>query len=126
MRLLVGLLILMAASCQAALSNDRAIIAIPTPTPGHMQPIDGRVNAPRAAGYAMARDEPTATNVADWLKRQRPDQVQALVSDGSAFMLENGTRVRILEADGSLARVQVMDGPHVNRSGWLPVNVVST
>ncbi len=68
-----------------------------------MEPIKGKINA-SAGGHIMTARE----------------------DGGDQFFLPNGTAVQIIRVSGSLGQVQVMDGQHKNRVGWLPVNAVST
>lgn len=92
----------------------------PTPTVGYvesMKPIPGRLNAE----YTMAADQEGAARIS-----RDQGAAQAMIATNDAFFLANGTRVQILQVVSPMARVQVMDGQHQNRVGWLPINVVGT
>lgn len=77
-----------------------------TPTPAYTEstkPIPGRISA-GGGGYTMTANE----------------------NGGEGYFLPNGTAVQILRVSGALGQVQVMDGQHKNRVGWVPVNAVAT
>lgn len=107
--------------------------ALPTPTTGYtqsMKPMPGRISVANPAGYPMVADEEGARRIAAAMPLSATSgaapEVQTMLATGDAFYLSNGTNVQILQISGSLGRVQVMDGPHKNRSGWLPVNAVGS
>ncbi len=51
--------------------------------------------------------------------RRQPD-IDNLVFDGKAFATDSGTPVRVVAESFNERRVEVKDGPHKGRTGWVP------
>lgn len=49
---------------------------------------------------------------------------EALVEDGDAFSVEDGTLVRVIDIRLSMIRVRVESGPRQGETGWVPDNWV--
>lgn len=95
------------------ISTERRIA--PTATPAR----EGRIVLKLAREYPLSPDRATS----EALMRATRDADRAPIMRGLT-MVPNGTRVRVLQTTGDLARVEVTEGPDRGRSGWLPIILV--
>jgi len=93
----------------------------PTATPA---PREGRISLTVANEYALSPDRATFETLSRATRDNDMATIRRIASAGGVTLVPNGTRVRVLQTDMNLIRVEVTDGPHRGRSGWLPVNLV--
>ena len=89
----------------------------PTATPAR----EGRIALVLSSEYPLSPDRATY----EALMRATRDNDRATIMHGLT-MVPNGTRIRILQTDMNLIRVEVTEGPERGRSGWLPARLVGS
>jgi hypothetical protein len=88
------------------------------------KPTQGRIFDP-SGGVTMGVDQDVVAAIEQATKRQAIGEVRTFIDGGRAFFLPNGTIVQVIEPDGHMTRIQVMEGQHKNRVGWVVTNAVS-
>lgn len=98
-------------------------------TPTHKTPLvgeDGRIDIPGNQKGVLASNPDAWGNFADALMANDQDGVDQLQSAQRIFAVSAGTRVRVIGYQfPTLVHVRVMDGPSVQRDGWLPMEQVT-
>lgn len=73
----------------------------------------------QASGYAAVA-KPDSDVLAHALNTRNADDLASLVSSGRAIQVESGTPVRIIAESFNERQVEIADGPHKGKKGWLP------
>ena len=90
---------------------------------------NGVINALRISSYPLVADKEDAAIIAGPFARGDLNAFgiarREMAGQGKVLDVANGTPVQLLEVDGPLARVRVFQGPLLNRSGWVALDVTS-
>ena len=70
-------------------------------------------------GSSLAIDDPTWDAMMESMTTNDEAGYQALVESGRVFMVEKGRTVEVLDVAFTSLRVQVLDGPHTGKTGWI-------
>lgn len=90
--------------------------------PGPAVGAEGQVVLVGRWDYPVAESR-RAHDVIERAMRDNDLKAIAAVSD-EVFLIRHDTRVRVVRRDGRLLLVQVQDGQHAGRSGWLRSDLV--
>jgi hypothetical protein len=55
---------------------------------------------------------------------QHPDRLRGLIRRGSLFTVQRGTAVKLLQGNGFVIKVLIMEGSMIGREGWTQTSQV--
>jgi maltose-binding protein MalE len=79
-----------------------------------------RLHHGKAEKVVLAVAHEDAHALAAAVDDQRQSEIDSMVSAGKAFEADAGTPVTVVSESYNERRVEVMDGPHKGKSGWVP------
>ncbi|HJY86266.1 MAG TPA: hypothetical protein VKE24_05455 [Candidatus Acidoferrales bacterium] len=72
----------------------------------------------------IASDENTFEQASKAEAAKDEQRLEELLRSEKIFLVPNGTKVRVLNVDGTKAGIKILEGPHMNRVGHVPVGWV--